>query len=50
MKNQCQHLIETQRNELLKLSLKFAELFNGTLGFWKIDSVYFELKDNVNST
>ena len=35
MKNQCQNLTMTQRNELLKLIQKFEELFNGTLGTWK---------------
>ena len=41
MENQCQHLTMTQRNELIKLLQKFEELFDGTLGTWKIDPVYF---------
>ena len=44
MVTQFQHLTMTQRNELLKLLHKFEELFDGTLGTWKIDPVDFELK------
>ena len=36
-----------QRNEFLELLHKFKELFNGTLGTWKIDPEDFKLKDNV---
>ena len=41
MENQCQHLTETQRDELLKLSQKTKELFDGTLGTWKTDPLDF---------
>ena len=44
MGTQCQHLTMTQRNDLLKLSQRFEELFNGTLGTWKTDPVDFKLK------
>ena len=44
METQCQHLMMAQRNDLLKLLQKFVELFNGTLGNWKIDPVEFKLK------
>ena len=44
MKNQCQNLTETQRNELIKLLQKIEELFNKTLGTWKTDPVDFEFK------
>ena len=44
MEHQCQHLIMTQRNELLKLLQKFEEFIYGTLGNWKTDPVEFELK------
>ena len=47
MENQCQHLIMTQRNELLKLLQISEELFDGTLGTWKTDPVEFELKDDA---
>ena len=49
MKNQCQHLTETQRNELLKLLPKSEELFDVTLGNCKKDQVGFELKEYVKS-
>ena len=47
MENQCQNLKMTQCNELIKLLQKFVELFNGTLGTWKIDPVDFELKEDA---
>ena len=37
----------TQRNELLKLLQKFEELFDGTIGTWKTDTVDLELKEYV---
>ena len=43
IKNQCQYLTETKCNELLKLLLKFEEIFDGTRGTWKTDPLYFEL-------
>ena len=49
MKNQCQHLIVTQRNELLKLLHKFVELFDGTLGTWKTDPLGLKLKYDSNT-
>ena len=39
-----------QRNELLKLLQIFKELFNRTLGTWKIDPVQFELKQDTKPT
>ena len=44
METQCQHLTMTQRNELLKLLQIFEDFFDGTLGIWKIDPVYLDLK------
>ena len=44
MENQCQHLTRAQHNELLELLQILEELFDGTLGTWKIDPVDFELK------
>ena len=41
METHCQHLKMTQHNNLLKLLQKIEELFNGTLGTWKIDPVKF---------
>ena len=45
--NQCQRLTMTQRNELLKLLMKFEEFFDRTLGTWKTYPVYLELKEDV---
>ena len=47
MKNQCQHLTETQSNGLIKLLQSIEELFDGTLGTWKIDPVDFDLKEDA---
>ena len=33
-----------QRNKLLRLLLKYKELFDGTLGDWQTESVSFDLK------
>ena len=47
MKNQCQHLTMTQRNELLKLLQIFEELLDRTIGTCKTYPVDFELKEDV---
>ena len=47
METHCQNLTMTQRNYLLKLLHKLEELFDGTLGKWKIDPVDFELQKDV---
>ena len=49
MENQCKHLTGAQRNELLKLLQRLEELFDGTLGTWKTNTVDFELKEDVNT-
>ena len=46
MKNLCQHLTVTQRDELLKLLQRFEEFFDETLGTCKTDPV-FEFKDDA---
>ena len=46
MKNHWQNLKEDQNKDLPNLLQKFKQLFNGTLGTWKTDPVYFELKEN----
>ena len=48
MKNQCQHLTETRRNELMKLLQNFEECFDGTLGTCK-HPVEFELKEDAKA-
>ncbi len=47
VKNNCAHLSTSHHNSLLVLLLKFEELFDGTLGDWKLPSVSFELKDDA---
>ena len=47
MNNQFQHLIETQRKEFLELLQNFEELYDGTLGTWKTDPLYFKLKEDA---
>ena len=45
--NQCQHLKITPCNELLKLLQIFEELFDGTLGTWRIYPVELKLKEDA---
>ena len=40
----CKYLTMFQQNHLLKLLLEFEELFNGTLGDWKMKPIKFQLK------
>ena len=44
METQCQHLIGTQRTDLIKLLHIFEELFNETLGTWEKHPVEFDSK------
>ena len=48
METHCQYLTMTQRYYLLKLLQKFEELFDGTLGTYKTDQVYFYLGEDAN--
>ena len=41
---QGKHLTTIQRNKLLRLLMKYGELFDGTLGDWQTKSVSFDLK------
>jgi hypothetical protein len=47
VKNNCMHLSTSHCNSLLALLLNFEELFNGTLGDWKLPPVSFELKEGA---
>jgi hypothetical protein len=47
VKNNCAHLSTSHCNSLLALLLKFEELFDGTLGDWKLPPVSFELKEGA---
>ena len=43
--NECSHLTQTERDELLILLQKFEHLFDGALGTWKTEPIDLELKD-----
>jgi hypothetical protein len=47
VKINCTHLSTSHCKSLLALLLKFEELFNGTLGDWKLLPVSFELKEGA---
>jgi hypothetical protein len=47
IKNNCVHLRTSHCNSLPALLLKFKELFDGTLGDWKLPPVSFELKEGA---
>ena len=47
VKNNCTHMSTSHHNSLLALHLKFEELFDGTLGDWKLPPVSFELKEGA---
>ncbi len=49
VKNNCAHLSTPHRNLLLGMLLKYEELFDGTLGVWKLPPVYIELKEGAKS-
>ena len=44
MNEKFQHLSEDQQNYLLMLLQEFDTFFNGTLGMWKMDPIYFDSK------
>jgi hypothetical protein len=47
VKNNCAHLSMPHQNLLLALLLKYEELFDGTLGDWKLPPVSIELKEGA---
>jgi hypothetical protein len=47
VKNNCAQLSTSHCNLLLVLLLKFKELFDGTLGDWKLPPVSFELNESA---
>ncbi len=47
VENNCLHLSTSHCNSLLALILNFKELFDGTLGDWKLLPVSFELKESA---
>ena len=46
-KEKSQHLTEYQHNYLLGLLQKIEDFFDGTIGTWKMDPIYFVLKENM---
>jgi hypothetical protein len=49
VENNCTHLSPSHCNLLLVFLLGFEELFDGTLGDWKLLPVSFELKEGENN-
>jgi hypothetical protein len=47
VKNNCTHFSMPHHNSLLALLLNFEELFDGTLGDWKLPPVSFDLKEGA---
>jgi hypothetical protein len=47
IRENCSHLIASNREKLLSVLLKFDSLFDGTLGDWKLLPVSFELKEGM---
>ena len=45
VENECSHLNPEEKLKLLKLLTDFEELFDGTLGDWNAEPVYFQLKE-----
>ena len=43
----CAHLTVDERNKLLRLLLKYEELFDGGLGEWQTDPISLELKEGA---
>ena len=44
----AKHLNEMEKNLLYNLLIKFADIFDGTLGEWRKDPVDFELIDGAH--
>jgi hypothetical protein len=47
IRENCAHLTAAKREKLLSVLLKFEQLFDGTLGDWKLPPVSFELKEGM---
>ena len=47
METQCQDLLRTQRNDLLKLLQLIKEFFDETLGNWEKYPLEFKLKEDA---
>jgi hypothetical protein len=42
---ECTHLEQSERRQLLHLLQKYEDLFDGSLGTWRTDPIQLELKD-----
>jgi hypothetical protein len=47
VRENCYHLQASDREKLLSVLLKFGLLFDGTLGYWNLPPVSFELKEGM---
>jgi hypothetical protein len=47
IRENCSHQTATKQEKLLLVLLKFEQLFDGTLGDWKLLPVSFELKEGM---
>jgi hypothetical protein len=47
IRENCSHLIASNREKVLSVLLKLELLLNGTLGDWKLPPVSFELKEGM---
>jgi hypothetical protein len=47
IRENCSHLIASDREKLLSVLPRFELLFNGTLGDWNLPPVSFELKGGM---
>jgi hypothetical protein len=47
VRENCSHLSASERERLLSMLLKFEDLFDGTLGDWKLPPVTFQLKEGA---
>ena len=45
--SKCDHLTKDQRDELQNLLIKFKDLFDGSLGDWKLDPISIDLKPDA---
>ena len=46
MEDKLQHLTEDQQEDLPRLLQNFEHLFGVIIGTWKMDPIYFKLKEN----
>ncbi len=49
VRENCSHLSAADREKLLSMLLRFEPLFDGTLGYWNLSLMSFELKEGMKS-